>query len=127
MLQDRRVEAMIPVADFERAKTWYREKLGLEPADADEGGALYRCAEGTGFSLYPSQFAGTGQQTVMAFGSDNLEKDMQALREKGVTFEDYDLPDLKTENGMVEIGDAGRAAWFKDSEGNTLAIFQGPS
>ena len=123
MLKDLKCAATIPASDMDRATAWYREKLGLEPAETNPGGATYRCGAGTEFSLYPSQFAGTGQQTVMGWETSDIEADMADLREHGVTFEEYDMPQLKTENGVASI-DGSRACWFKDSEGNTLALFE---
>lgn len=123
MLKDRRVAATIPATDIDRAIAWYRDKLGLEPADKTPAGATYQCAGGTTFDLYPSQFAGTGQQTVMGWDTDELEKDMDELRGSGVTFEEYDLPGIKTVNGIADL-DGERGCWFKDSEGNILSLFQ---
>jgi catechol 2,3-dioxygenase-like lactoylglutathione lyase family enzyme len=123
MLKERRVGATIPAADMDRAIAWYHDKLGLDPADKTEGGATYECGKGTGFELYPSQFAGTGQQTVMGWETPELQKDMDWLRGNGVTFEEYDLPGIKTENGIADMG-GERGCWFKDSEGNTLSIFE---
>ena len=114
---------MIPAADMDRAMAWYRDKLNLEPSEKDPGGAVYACGEGTMFSVYPSQFAGTGQQTVMGWETSDLEAEMQELRSNGVTFEDYDMPGLKTENGIADI-EGERGCWFKDSEGNILALFE---
>ncbi|MGH2691500.1 MAG: VOC family protein, partial [Actinomycetota bacterium] len=83
----------------------------------------YQCAEGSGFSIYPSQFAGTGKQTVMGWQVPDLEVEMKELRDRGVKFEEYDLPGIKTVNGVAELGPE-KGCWFKDSEGNTLSLFQ---
>jgi catechol 2,3-dioxygenase-like lactoylglutathione lyase family enzyme len=123
MLKDRKCAATIPAADMDRAMAWYRDKLGLEPADKSPAGARYECADGTLFELYPSQFAGTGQHTVMGWESPDFDKDMEELRSGGVTFEEYDFPGLKTENGVAEM-EGERACWFKDSEGNILSLGQ---
>ena len=123
MLKDLKCAATIPASDMERATAWYREMLGLEPDETNEGGAIYRCGAGTQFQLYPSQFAGTGQQTVMGWETSDIEAEMADLREHGVTFEEYDLPGLKTENGLASM-DGTRGCWFKDSEGNILALYE---
>ena len=126
MLKDRTCTATIPAADFDRAKAWYRDKIGLEPDDDSPGGASYTCGQGTRFFLYPSEFAGTGKQTVLGWDTTDLDSDMDELRGRGVTFEEYDLPGLKTENGVADFGE-GRGCWFKDSEGNTLALTERPA
>jgi predicted enzyme related to lactoylglutathione lyase len=118
------VEAALPASDIERAKAWYAEKLGLRPAREDMGGALYEI-EATRFLLYPSQFAGTNKATSAGFTVDDVEETVAKLREKGVTFEEYDFPGLKTENGVATFESeqgTGKAAWFKDSEGNILSV-----
>ena len=120
MLMDRRAYATIPASDFQRAKDWYREKLGLTPVREDPMGAVYKL-DASGFMLYPSRFAGTAQNTAMSFSSTDVSGDVAKLRSKGVVFEEYDFPGLKTENGIAKLGEYS-GAWFKDSEGNILAI-----
>ncbi len=124
MLKDYPCAAMIPAADLDRAKNWY-EKLGFspDPNSTDDYGAEYACADGTRFAVYPSQFAGTGQQTVMGWEVPDVEAEKRELENLGVTFEEYDLPGIKTENGIATT-DGWKGAWFKDSEGNILAISQ---
>ena len=74
--------------------------------------------------VYETEFAGTAKNTAFSLITDNLDRDMTALRTHGVTFHAYDMPGLKTdETGVAEIGDA-RVAWFSDSEGNILAMTQ---
>lgn len=125
MFADRKATVMIPVTDLARAKRWYEEKLGLKPTeDMGEMGAAYKLGGGTLAFMYPTQFAGTAQNTMLGFDSPDLVADMKALRAKGVVFEDYDLPDLKTENGLADFGEI-KNAWAKDSEGNILAFVQG--
>jgi catechol 2,3-dioxygenase-like lactoylglutathione lyase family enzyme len=117
------VRPTLPAADIARARRFYSEKLGLEPEMEVAGGELlYKC-KSSWFVLYPSQYAGTAQNTAAEFVTDNLEQDMKELRSKGITFEEYDLPGLKTINGMVTMG-MDKVAWFKDSEGNILALSQ---
>jgi catechol 2,3-dioxygenase-like lactoylglutathione lyase family enzyme len=121
MLSARRVFATIPAADIERARRWYKEKLGLEPRAEEPMGLIYDLGGGTGFLLYPTPNAGQAPNTLMTFSSTDVRGDVTELRDRGVVFEDYDLPGLKTSNGIAMLG--GRAgAWFKDSEGNILAI-----
>jgi catechol 2,3-dioxygenase-like lactoylglutathione lyase family enzyme len=124
MLTDRVVTAMVPAKDLARARKWYEEKLGLTSTDERGDGVGYQLAQGTKFFLYQTQFAGTAQHTLLAFDSADLVADMKALRAKGVVFEDYDLPGLKTTDGMVEFGPV-KNAWFKDADGNILALVEG--
>lgn len=125
-LSDRRAYATIPAADLMRAKQWYRDKLGLTPTSEDPLGAIYRTGEGTGFMLYPTPNAGRAPNTLMSFSSNDVVNDVRELRSKGVVFEEYDLPGLKTVDGIAEMGPY-HGAWFKDSEGNILAIGDEPS
>jgi catechol 2,3-dioxygenase-like lactoylglutathione lyase family enzyme len=126
MLGDRRCATMLPASDFERAKQWYADTLGMKPVFEDPSGAQFSCGGGTEFWLYPSQFAGTNQATAMGFLAEDISSDVEELRSAGVTFEEYDLPGLKTVNGVAEFPNGERGAWFKDSEGNILALFESP-
>lgn len=115
----------LPAHDLDRARRWYEEKLGLTPESEGPDGLTYRSGSTT-FLVYPSQFAGTAQHTQAGWDVDDIATTMDDLRSRGVTFEEYDLPGLKTENGVATFGESGeeRAAWFKDSEGNILALTQ---
>ena len=124
MLSDRRVYATIPAADLERAKQWYEQKLGVRPSREEPIGTIYELGGGTAFLLYPSPSAGQAPNTLATFSSTDIPADVAALRKRGIKFEDYDVPGLKTIDGIAQFGDR-RAAWFKDSEGNILAIGDG--
>lgn len=126
LLSDHRAYPTIPVANMSRAKSWYHDKLGLDPAEEHPTGTIYRLAGGTGFQLYETQFAGTAKNTAMFFTSDDVRGDMREMRKHGVRFEEYDMPGLKTEDGMATMG-RYHGAWFKDSEGNILAIGDEPN
>jgi catechol 2,3-dioxygenase-like lactoylglutathione lyase family enzyme len=121
MLSDRRVYATIPAADLARAQAWYEQKLGLKPRVVEEMGAVYDLGGGTGFLLYPTPNAGKAPNTLMTFSSDNVRGDVTALRNRDVVVEEYDFPGLKTEDAIAKLGDR-EGAWFKDSEGNILAL-----
>jgi catechol 2,3-dioxygenase-like lactoylglutathione lyase family enzyme len=131
MLGDARVATRLPAHDLDRARSFYAEKLGLEPADERPGGLLYRCGGGE-FALFASAGGSPGSFTQMAFEVDDLPATVATLRERGVTFEEYDLPGLRTVDGIAEIAGnypskharGERGAWFKDSEGNLLAVGQ---
>jgi catechol 2,3-dioxygenase-like lactoylglutathione lyase family enzyme len=122
MLKDFDVVASIPVGDIERAKRWYQDKLGFTPEREHPAGVHYRSGD-TSFLLYPTQFAGTGQHTLAGWEVDDLRALIPELRQGGVVFEEYDFPGLKTEDGVADLG-SELAAWFKDSEGNILGLFQ---
>lgn len=115
--------AALPASDLGRAKTWYSEKLGLEPMSEDEyGGALYETG-GAHFLVFESPFAGTNQATAAGFNIENFDKVIEKLRANGVTFEDVDFGDMgKTVDGVISSPDGMKGAWFKDSEGNILAV-----
>ncbi len=126
MLSDARVGAALPCQDFERAKNWYKEKLGLSPNEENPGGAYYTCADGTVFFLFPSSGKASGDHTQVGFEVKDVAAEVAELKNMGVTFEEYDFPGLKTdENSIATIeGETDRGAWFKDSEGNLIAIFE---
>ncbi len=125
MFADRIATMLIPVTDLARAKAWYADKLGLVTTDEipEDMGAIL-ALNGVRAMLYTTQYAGTAENTMLGFDSPDLEADMQALRAKGVAFIDYDLPGLKTENGMATFGPV-KNAWCHDSEGNILAFTEG--
>ncbi|MDC9826165.1 hypothetical protein PRN20_20720 [Devosia sp. ZB163] len=118
-----KVTAMIPAHNIERAVRWYEEKLGFRPARQEEYGATYEF-NGVSAFLYKSDYAGTAEHTLLSFDTADLAGDMKDLRGKGVEFIDYDLPDLKTEDGVADFGSV-KNAWAKDSEGNILGFVEG--
>jgi len=115
---------VLPASDIKRAQAFYADVLGLDVEDAPEAGGFFVPAgRGTKALVYETT-ASHGDATAAAFLVDDLPMVMDDLRERGVVFEDYDMPGLKTVNGMVEMGPTSKAAWFKDSEGNTINIAQ---
>jgi predicted enzyme related to lactoylglutathione lyase len=122
MLANCPVQTTIPCIDYDRARQFYENVLGFIPVE-NEGGISYECANGTGFGLYPSQFAGTAQNTAMSFLTNDLESEISELRARGVVFEEYNLPEVQTVDGIAEFP-GGRVAWFKDTEGNILGVTQ---
>jgi len=124
MFKDRQATVMIPATDVERAKRWYKEKLGVEPVRDDQYGVQYLLGGGTHAFLYPSGYAGTAGHTLVSFASPDLRQDMADLRSRGVTFLDYDLPGLQTKDGVADFGPV-KNAWARDSEGNILGFVEG--
>lgn len=123
MLKDQQVGAVLPAADIARARDFYREKLGLEPENPDAKDNLqYKCGAGTGFLLYETPNAGSAKNTQIGWMVDNLPASVAELQAKGVVFEDYDFPGLKTERGIATLPDGTSAAWFLDTEGNILSL-----
>jgi len=121
MLNRFRVYAVLPSSDLERARTWYQDKLGMIPDKEDPGGLWYQCADGTWLLVTRSGYAGTAQNTAASFQVSGIEEVMTELRERGVVFEEYDLPEFKTVDGLLSSGPY-RVAWFKDVDGNIIEI-----
>jgi catechol 2,3-dioxygenase-like lactoylglutathione lyase family enzyme len=122
MLDRFSVHPTIPAHNLDRARRFYADKLGLTPTSEATGGLVYEYQD-SWFLLYPSQGAGTAQHTLMGWIVEDIEAEMRDLRGRGVVFEEYDMPGLKTVNGIASFG-ADRGAWFKDSEGNILGLVQ---
>jgi predicted enzyme related to lactoylglutathione lyase len=121
MFKPLRVAAALPAQDMERAKAFYRDKLGLTPSQEDPSGMMYAMAAGTGFGVFPSSGKPSGTHTQMGIEVEDVEGAVKDLQAKGVKFEEYDVPGLKTVNGIVSMG-GSKLAWFKDSEGNLIVI-----
>ena len=119
--------ATLPAADMARAKEWYRDKLDLKPVEeAPMGEAMYETG-GPRFMLYPSPNAGTNQATAAGFTVDDFDAAVAELRSNGVVFEEYDFGEgMATVDGVITMPDGRKGAWFKDSEGNILALAQTP-
>jgi catechol 2,3-dioxygenase-like lactoylglutathione lyase family enzyme len=123
LLKNASVVAILPAADLERAQAFYSEKLGLPPANEVAPATVsIECGNGTMFILYEREGGTKAEHTVAGWLVDDVEETVEALDARGVVFEQYDMPGLKTdERGMATLGDA-QTAWFKDSEGNILSI-----
>ena len=123
VLSDAKVRAAIAVSDHDRAKTFYRDTLGLNLVDERPGIATFEGGGGTLLDVYVSEFAGSTRSTAAGFDVADLDEAMTQLRGRGITFEDYDQGALKTSDGVAAIGGI-RGAWFKDPDGNILAVVQ---
>lgn len=113
--------AVLPASDLDRARRYWSGVLEAEPEMSLEDEAFFIAIGGVRVLVYRTQFAGTAQNTALGIESDDLDRDMELLRERGVEFNQYDLPELTTVDGVAEI-DGLRTAWFTDSEGNIVAI-----
>lgn len=123
MLADRPVHTTLPAANLERAKRFYTEKLGLSPEIEAPEGIFFRCGAGTRFIVFPSGGTASGAHTQLSWDVDDIEAEVADLKARGVVFEEYDTPYLKTVGSVATTG-AAKAAWFKDSEGNLLGMIQ---
>ena len=121
MLEQYPISARAAASDLARARDWYREKLGLTPQREAMGGVWYRFGGDTWLYLYETPSAGTAQNTIAGWQVQGIEQVMADLRGRGVTFEEYDFGEMRTVDGLIEMGGA-KAAWFKDSEGNTYEL-----
>ena len=106
-LADWSLGTTIPAKDLDGTRRFYEDVLGAQVVTEDPGGIIYRSGDSY-FSLYPTEFAGTAQHTLAAFMVGDVEAAVADLRGKGVRFEEYDLPGLKTVNGIAELGGSKR-------------------
>ena len=123
MLQKSPMYSYIPARDVARARQFYEQKVGLKPKQEIAGGVVYEFGEHTACFLYPTPNAGTSKASQAFWQVEDVEREVAELKARGVRFEDYDMPDMKTKNGIATAGGA-KAAWFKDTEGNTMALIQ---
>jgi len=123
MLQQSPIYAYIPAADLARARKFYEGQLGWKPKQEVNGGVTYEFAGGTACFLYPTPNAGTSKASQLFWEVKDIERELAELKRLGVRFEDYDKHGEKSPEGIVTAGGA-RAAWFKDSEGNIMAVIQ---
>jgi catechol 2,3-dioxygenase-like lactoylglutathione lyase family enzyme len=123
MLQKSPMYAYIPVKDVARARQFYEQKLGFKPKQETGGGVAYEFGEHTACFLYPTPNAGTSKASQAFWQVEDVEREVAELKGRGVKFEEYDMPGMKMKNGIATAGGA-KSAWFKDPDGNTMAIVQ---
>jgi len=118
------IHPSLAVHDLAHSRSWYSDKLGWEPTIEAPGTLVYVLESGSAFTLYESEFAGTAKNTVMNRVVPDVRAEVDRLRANGVAFEDYDFgDDEKTVDGILfDASGEDLTAWFKDSEGNILAI-----
>jgi catechol 2,3-dioxygenase-like lactoylglutathione lyase family enzyme len=122
-LSDCSVQALLAVSDLDTARRFYEDQLGLVPGEEEEQGVRYPCAHGTGLFVYLSpENAGKSPATLAGWAVDDLDQTMDELASRGVVFEHYDQPGIKTDDGGVFDSGRFRAAWVTDPDGNTLAL-----
>jgi catechol 2,3-dioxygenase-like lactoylglutathione lyase family enzyme len=123
MLKNAPIVPYIPVSDVARARKFYEEKIGLIPLEEYAGGVIYECGKGSWVFMYPSGGAGTSKASTAFWEVNDIAAEVAELKARGVVFEEYDMPGIKTVNSIATGGGA-KTAWFKDTEGNILAISQ---
>jgi predicted enzyme related to lactoylglutathione lyase len=122
MLQKSPMYAYLPAKDMARARRFYEGQLGFK-AKEESDGVVYEFAGGTACFLYPTPNAGTSKASQAFWQVEDIEREVAQLKNRGLKFEEYDMPQMKSANSIYTGGGA-RAAWFKDSEGNILALIQ---
>ncbi len=123
MLQQAPMFAYIPARDVARARQFYEGKLGFKPKSEQAGGVIYEFGKQTACFLYPTPNAGTSRASQAFWQVDDVDREIIDLKARGVVFENYDMPGERSASGAITAGGA-KAAWFKDTEGNILAITQ---
>lgn len=123
MLKDHPVVPYLPATDVARARRFYEEKIGLVPREEVAGDVVYGCGSGSWIYLYQSAGAGTSEASQAFWQVPDVEQEVRELESRGVAFIDYDMPGLKTVDGIATM-DGAKGAWFKDTEGNILALIQ---
>ena len=125
MLRDRNSSAIVAVRDIARARVFYADTLGLELTEGGDDGPLVFRTGDTHLVVYPSEFAGTNQANAVVWAvGDEIEAIAARLRDRGVTFERYDMDGATFADGVHRLGDF-RMVWFRDPDGNILHLNSG--
>jgi predicted enzyme related to lactoylglutathione lyase len=122
MLTTAPISAYIPASDVSRARKFYEQTVGLKPKEEFAGGVIYECGDAEVF-MYPTSNAGTSKASQAFWRVDDVEAEVTELKARGVKFEEYDIPGATMKNSIFTGGGA-KTAWFKDTEGNILAVSQ---
>jgi len=124
MLRQAPVTTILPVKDMDRARDFYEKKLELEARGfAADGNYLFGCGGTAQIALIVKPEGTKAEHTALSFEVSDIEKVIVRLEARGVVFEDYDFPNLKTVDHVCVLG-SDKAAWFKDSEGNYLCVHE---
>jgi len=125
VLNKNRISAVVCSTDLERSQEFYEGKLGMELSpETIPNHLLFEGANGTTVLVYGRPAANLADHTQVRFWTSDVDSDVADLVERGVVFEDYDFPTFKTVGHIATVAGIGRSAWFKDPDGNTLALFQ---
>ena len=125
MIGDSRISAVLVSTDLEQAQDFYENKVGLTlSAETIKNHLLFNCGNGTSLLIYGRGNGNAADHTQVRFWSSDVARDVADLVGRGVVFEEYDMGAFKTVDHVVTSAGIGRSAWFKDPDGNTIAIFQ---
>ena len=122
MLSTAPIRAYVPASNVARARKFYEQLIGLKPKQEYAGGVIYECG-GAEVFLYPTPNAGTSKASQAFWSVTDVEAEVAELKSRGVKFEEYNMPGMKMTNSIATAGGA-KTAWFKDTEGNILAVSQ---
>ena len=122
MLTTAPIRAYLPASNLPRARKFYEQQIGLKPKEEYAGGVIYECG-GAEVFLYPTPNAGTSKASQAYWSVTDVEAEVADLKSRGLKFEDYNMPGIKMTNSIATGGGA-KTAWFKDTEGNILAVSQ---
>ncbi len=125
MVGNRELSAVLCSTDIARTQEFYEQKVGLKLSTKTiKNHLLFECGSGTTLLVYARPTPNKADHTQVRFWSDDVESDVRELVDRGVVFEDYDFPTPKTVNHIATTAGIGKSAWFKDPDGNTIALFQ---
>jgi len=125
VIRDNKISAVLVSTDLEQAQRFYQDTVGLTLSpETIKNHLVFQCGDGTSLLIYGRPSAGQADHTQVRFWSADIEKDVAELAANGVEFEEYDTATFKTVNHIVTSAGIGRSAWFKDPDGNTIALFQ---
>jgi catechol 2,3-dioxygenase-like lactoylglutathione lyase family enzyme len=124
-LAARRISAVLCSGDLAQSQRFYEQAVGLRLSpETIPNHLLFECGDGTTLLVYGRPAPNNADHTQVRFWTDDVDHDVRELESRGVVFEDYDFPTLKTVDHVATTPGIGKSAWFKDPDGNTLALFQ---
>ena len=123
MLAERRAHTTLPVADLDAARAFWQDRLGFRALTENPTAILFGAGDGSAFAVTRSSGRASGNHTQLGFTVTDMDAEVADLKARGVTFEEYDLPGLRTE-GSIATTPAGRAAWFRDPDGNLVGLIE---
>jgi len=125
MVANNRVSAVLVSTDLERSRSFYENKVGLKLSpETIKNHLVFDCGNGTSLLIYGRGNPNLADHTQVRFWSTDVANDVADLASRGIEFEEYDMDTFKTVDHVVTSAGIGRSAWFKDPDGNTIAVFQ---